>query len=386
MFGKAYKLPFRLFGIPVFIDITFLIVLPLFTWIIGSGIKAGQELIGLDREVQTLRQGLLPYLLGLIIVIGLFVSVLIHELGHALTARGYGVKTRSITLWLLGGVAALDDLPRRRGAEAVIAIVGPIVSFALAGLFYLTRQTIPLAQMPAARFVVTYLAWTNVVLAIFNLLPALPLDGGRVLRSLLALRWDYLAATQVSATISKVLAVGLGLFGFLTGQLMLMLIAFFIYMAVNTETQQLIVERLLEGVRVRDLMNPEVITVPASASVAELTELMIRERHKGFPVVDDDGALIGMVDLRQLQGAPPDAPVAQIMSEQILTTRESAPARDVLKLMADHDFGRVIVLDHDNRMVGIITKTDVMRAIQVRLAQMSTTGNGWVRPSQLAHT
>jgi CBS domain-containing protein len=283
-------------------------------------------------------------------------------------------------------VAALDDLPRRRGAEAVIAIVGPIVSFALAGLFYLTRQTIPLAQMPAARFVVTYLAWTNVVLAIFNLLPALPLDGGRVLRSLLALRWDYLAATQVSATISKVLAVGLGLFGFLTGQLMLMLIAFFIYMAVNTETQQLIVERLLEGVRVRDLMNPQVITVPASASVAELTELMIRERHKGFPVVDDDGALIGMVDLRQLQGAPPDAPVAQIMSDQILTTREYAPARDVLKLMADHDFARVIVLDHYNRMVGIITKTDVMRAIQVRLAQLSTPGNGWLRPSPLAHT
>src|SRR5687767_3455115 len=133
MFGKGLRI-FSAFGIPVYLDFTFLIVLPLFTMTIGNAIKNGRDAFGLAFDISPLREGALPYVLGFTVVVGLFLSVLIHEYGHALTARRYGVRTKRITLWLLGGVAQLENMPRQRGAEAVVAIVGPLVSFALAGL------------------------------------------------------------------------------------------------------------------------------------------------------------------------------------------------------------------------------------------------------------
>ena len=366
MFGKGIRI-FSAFGIPVYIDLTFLIVLPLFTVQIGSAVRAGHEPLGLDVDLAPLRAGALPYLLGLAVVIGLFLSVLIHEYGHALTARRYGVRTKRITLWLLGGVAQLENMPQQRGAEAVVAIVGPIVSFALAGLFYGVLLVVPGLPL-AARYVLTYLTWTNVMLAVFNLLPALPLDGGRVLRSLLALRTDPLRATQVAGAVSKVLAFALGITGvFVFHNFWLVLIAFFIYMAVNAETQQSLVEYMLRGLRVRDLMNREVVSVPPNMTVGELLGLMMRHHHVGFPVLSD-GRLVGTVALRDVQGLPPHTLVEGAMSRTPSTIPEDAPALDAITKMGRSGFGRLIVVDPSGRMSGIITKTDLMRAIQVRLA------------------
>ena len=313
----------------------------------------------------------------------MFISVLIHELGHAVTARMYGVHTRSITLWLLGGVAQLDSMPRQRGAEAVVAIVGPVVSFALALIFWGVVLITP-TDFAATRFVLKYLAGTNLVLAIFNLLPALPLDGGRVLRSLLALRMDYLHATQAAGAVSKVLAVGLGIFGFLGGHLMLMLIAFFVFMAVNAETQQTMMEQMLRGIRVRDLMNRNVISISPTNTVMELTQTMIRERHKGFPVIDDAGQLVGMVDLERLQGAGPEVRVGQIMSPEVPTIAQSAPAMDAFTRMDQNHSGRLVVADSSGRIEGIITRHDLIRAIQVRVTAMYPSGNGTAKVPQLA--
>src|SRR3954452_11763060 len=176
----------------------------------------------------------MPYLLGLITALGLFTSVLVHELGHSVVARLYGVKVRSITLWLLGGVAAFEDMPRQRGAEAVVAIAGPLVSIAVGALCWLVLKALPPSAVPAG-FVFTYLAFMNVSLAVFNMIPALPLDGGRVLRSLLALRMTHLRATKVAAAVSRVLAVLLGLYGLYTMQFMLVLVALFVYLAVKRE-------------------------------------------------------------------------------------------------------------------------------------------------------
>ena len=364
MFGKGIRI-FSAFGIPVFVDVTFLIVLPLFTVMIANGIRAGREAFGLPFDIAPLQQGALPYLLGFTVVVGLFLSVLIHEYGHALTARRYGVRTKRITLWLLGGVAQLENMPRQRGAEAVVAIAGPLVSVALAGLCYLLLRAVPGLPL-AARFVLTYLASINFVLAVFNLLPALPLDGGRVLRSLLALRTDPLRATQIVGGISKVLAFALGIVGVFTN-FWLVLIAFFIYMAVTAETQQSMIEYMLRGVRVRELMNRNVVTVPPGATVGELLGLMMREHHLGFPVVED-GRLVGMVDLRQVQGVAAETPVAQVMNRRVSMIDQDAPALDAFTKMARTGFGRLAVVDGAGRMVGIITKTDLMRAIQVRLA------------------
>jgi Zn-dependent protease/predicted transcriptional regulator len=376
MFGKSFRL-FKVFGIPIQLDITFLIVLPLFTWMIGSGIKAGQELLGFRVDMRPLQEGALPYILGLIIVLGLFVSVLIHELGHALTARWYGVRTRSITLWLLGGVAQLESMPRQRGAEAIVAIVGPIVSFALAGVFFVLMLLWP-TRLVAGEYVLRYLMSLNLALAIFNLLPALPLDGGRVLRSLLALGNDPLRATRMAATVSKLIAFAMGFFAIAAHAWWLLVIAFFIYMAVNAETQQSLIEHMLRGISVRDLMNRAVVSIPPSATVAELMSTMVRERHLGFPVVDD-GQLLGMVDLSSVEGVDPQTPVQQIMRTNLRTIRPDEQALDAFTRMSQSGFARMIVVDESGRMIGIITKTDLMRAIQIRLAASGGADSGAIR-------
>ncbi len=133
-----------------------------------------------------LSHGAMPYVLGLIAVLGLFVSVVIHELGHSVVARLYGVEVKNITLWFLGGVAQFESIPRQRGAEAVIAIIGPIVSGVIGGICFGIWKALPSGAI-ATRFIFAYLTYMNVLLAVFNLIPALPMDGGRVLRSLLAM-------------------------------------------------------------------------------------------------------------------------------------------------------------------------------------------------------
>src|SRR4051794_16598800 len=286
MFRKAYRLPFTLLGIPVLLDVTFLVILPIFALSIAGRVDYWAQQVGV-ADHPSLHAPWMPYLLGLITAIGLFVSVLVHELGHSVVARLYGVKVRSITLWLLGGMAQFDEMPRQRGAEAVVAIAGPIVSVAVGLLCGLVLKALPPSAVPA-RFVFTYLAYMNVSLAVFNMIPALPLDGGRVLRSLLALRMTHLRATQVAAGVSRVLAVLLGLYGLYTMQFMLVLVALFVYMAVKRELRTGVVVELLDGARVADLMPRRIIPVPAGLPVAELEQLLVREQQQAFPVVDGD--------------------------------------------------------------------------------------------------
>jgi Zn-dependent protease/predicted transcriptional regulator len=368
MFQRAIRLPVRLLGIPISLDLSFLIVLPLFAFLIGAQLPGYLRLLGLEPEA-ALTQGLTPYLLGLLAAIGLFASVLVHELGHALTARAYGVRTREITLWLLGGVAQLERIPRARGAEAVIAIVGPLVSLSLAGLFGLLRGLWP--SEGSLAFLLGYLSVVNLSLALFNLLPALPLDGGRVLRSLLALYRPYLEATRTAAAISRFLAFGLGLVGLLVGNLFMALIALFVYMAASAEAEQAVFGQALEGLRVRDLMTRSVSTVPPSLTVAGLLEKMMSERHAGYPVMAE-GRLLGMIGLEDLQGAAADALVSERMRSP-LTIGEYAGALEALQRMADQGFARLAVVDQDGRLVGILSKTDLLRALQLRTLQMSLT-------------
>ena len=133
MFRNAFRLPFKLLGIPIQLDLSFLFILPILVWIIASNLEAYIKVTGLDIDPKSLSQGLTPYVLGFAAAVGLFVSVLIHELGHAVVGRHYGFATKSITLWLLGGVAQFEKLPRQGRSEAIMAIAGPITSFGLAG-------------------------------------------------------------------------------------------------------------------------------------------------------------------------------------------------------------------------------------------------------------
>lgn len=367
MFSRPIRLPFRLLGIPISLDLSFLIVLPLFAFLIGSQLPVYLRLLQISAAPELL-QGPAPYLLGLLAALGLFLSVLIHELGHALTARAYGVQTREITLWLLGGVAQLEQIPRTRGAEAIIAVAGPIVSVLLSGLFGLMRGLVP-SSAAEGQFLLGYLALINLSLAIFNLLPALPLDGGRILRSLLALYKPYLEATRTAVTVSKVAAFALGLLGLLVGNLFMLLIAFFIFMAASAEAEQTMLSRTLEGLRVRDLMTREVSTVPSSLSVAELLEKMLQERHVGYPVVEN-GRLLGLISLEDLQGASPQTRVQERMRPP-LQVGEYTEALEALQRMAQEGFSRLLIIDAGGNLVGILSKTDLLRALQLRAAQMS---------------
>lgn len=370
MLRKGYRLPIRLLGIPVYLDPTFLIILPLLAWMIGSRLDLYIRLFGLRIDPAALQHGVTPYVLGLIAALGLFASVLIHELGHSVVARRYGVRAKRITLWILGGVAQLEEMPRQRGAEAMVAIAGPLTSFVVAAVCWLLLGSTPPGAL-AAQFVFGYLAFMNVALGTFNLLPALPLDGGRVLRSLLALRLPHLKATQLAAAVSQVLAVMLGLYGLLSFNVFLVLVAFFVYMAGTAETQTAVVAEMLDGIGVEDLMTREVQTVPATMRITDLVDKMLRERHLGYPVLDDAGLPAGMVTLSEIQGADPHATVEQVMSRQVVTILESRSALEAFQLMSRNNFGRVVVVGAGGQMVGIISKTDLIRAVQVRIVGLA---------------
>jgi Zn-dependent protease/predicted transcriptional regulator len=374
MFRHAIRLPFKLLGIPILLDWTFIAVLPLLAWLIGRNVVAMADQFGIP-DARLLGVGAWPWILGFISAVGLFVSVLIHELGHAMMAQGYGVRTRNITLWLLGGVAQLDRIPRKRGAEAVIAIIGPLVSMALGVLFWFgASATRP--GLPGTWFVFQYLALLNWIIAGFNMIPAMPLDGGRVLRSLLAMKMPHIRATQVATGISRVLAIFLGLFGLLEFNFFLIAIAFFVYLAVEAEARNDQIFELLRGVGVRDLMTTPAKTVGSELTVAELQRRMLQDHHLGFPVIDSNQHLVGMVSLPNLQNASPTTPISEIMNTEPNTISRRASAMDAFGQMSTNNFGRLIVTDEEGEIAGILTKTDIMRALQLRGAGVGMPGPG----------
>ncbi len=371
MFNLSYRLPVKLLGIPVKLDASFLLVLAFFTWVIGGQVDTYIALLNLPVNPNTLTRGATPYLLGLLSGLGLLLCVLVHELGHALAARRYGVEVQEITLWLLGGVAQFNEMPRQRGAEAVVGIAGPVTSVGLSGLFYALWQVTPNAA-GAAQFIFSYLTWANLLLAIFNLLPALPLDGGRVLRSLLALRMGQLKATRISANISRVIAILLGLYGLVTFNFILVLIAFFVYNAVRAETQYAVVSKTLKGISVRDIMTQNVASVTPDMRVSDLVRLIAFKKHLGYPVVDDEDRLVGLVKLQEARDADDDQRIEEIMTREVYTVTPGTEALEALRTISDSPTGRLVVVDGTaegaRRVVGILSKTDLIRAVKTHMA------------------
>lgn len=364
MFRHALRLPIKLLGIPVSLDTSFLLVLPLFAYLIGSQIPAYVAMFrnaGVMIDAAPLQRGLTPYGLGLAGAVGLFLSVLVHELGHAVVARLYGVEVREITLWFLGGMAQFTEMPKQRGAEAVVAIVGPVTSALLAVLTGLSWRLANLHG--AALFVLSYLTVTNGALALFNLLPALPLDGGRVLRSLLALAMPQLRATRVAGAASSAIAVLLGIYGFFSLNLFLVVIAFFVYNAGRAETQAAIVNDAFEGYAVRDLMTPRPVTVGPDMPLSQFGQLLFFRRYTGYPVVDDDGRLLGFARLQDAREAVGSGAVESIMVPAE-TIAPGEDAKEALRRIGDSSLGRLAVVDADGRLVGIVSKTDLIRRLR----------------------
>jgi len=376
MFSRGIRLPISFFGIPVYLDPSFLLVLPILAWLIGSSVPTYAELFGIEGG-ERLSEGVQPYLYGLIAALGLFVSVVLHELGHSVVARLYGVDVSRITLWFLGGMAHITDMPKRKGGEAVVGIAGPIVSYLLAGVFYALSTALPSPGEGASvvvagwSFVVIYLAVVNFVLATFNLLPALPLDGGRILRSLLAIRLSQVDATRISVGVSRVIALGLGLFGIMGGGIFMVLIAVFVFFAGGAEARQTIVTDLLGGIRVGDVMSREIVTVRAGTPVRDVAERMIHEHHESLPVESDEGELVGIVTLDGLERASPDQAVESV-AERLQSVDVRMPASEALRRLSQGASGRAIVVDDAGRPVGFLSRSDLQRAAQIRSVE-----RGW---------
>lgn len=366
------------FGIPIELDLTFLLVLPVFAYVIGSSIEQYVSLLN-----ESLGAGITPgaltgsavvaFGLGLAAALGLFVGVVLHELGHSLTAMRYDVEISAITLWLFGGVAQMKEMPEDWKQELYVAIAGPVVSVILGVLSLAAYELVPTTgstTLAAVKFLLGYLALMNVALAAFNLLPGFPMDGGRVLRALLARTRPHARATKIAAEVGKGFAILLGIFGLLNGlNVFLIGIAFFIYIGASAESQQTMMKAAFEGVVVADIMTParDVRTVRPDASVADLMARMFSERHTGYPVLDNEN-VVGVVTLSDAQGVTEverDAyRVEEVMSTELRTIEPDADAMDAIQRMQEHDVGRLLVMDGEE-LVGLISRTDLMTALDI---------------------
>jgi Zn-dependent protease/CBS domain-containing protein len=361
----------NIFGVRVGINWSVLVIFALITVGLASG--SFPELYpGYD--------GFVYFAAGLAAGVVFFVSLLAHELSHAIVARRNGIEVQGITLWLFGGVAKLEGEADNPGAELRIAGVGPLVSLISAGAFAAIAAL--LALVGVADLTVGIFAWLaliNVILAVFNLAPAAPLDGGRVLRAILWRVWDdrrraATAAARAGQVFGWIL-IGLGLFAFLSGAgisgLWLAFIGWFLTTAARAEEEQAQVQDLLSGVRVRDVMTPDPMTAPGGITVAELLEdYVLRTRYSTFPTVDSWGRFSGLVTLSRVKNVPAEerhtTRVQQIACppDEVPTARPDDKILDLLPRMGGCSDGRAIVLV-DHQIVGIVSPADVARQFEV---------------------
>ncbi|WP_336213821.1 site-2 protease family protein [Nonomuraea sp. LPB2021202275-12-8] len=319
-------------------------------------------------------------LAGLASAVLFLASLLAHELAHALMARRHGIEVSQITLWLLGGVAELRGEPRSPGADLKIAVVGPLTSLAAGALFggvALLLSAVWGPSLVAGMF--GYLAGVNVLLAVFNLIPAAPLDGGRVLRAALWARsGDRAGAAIAAARAGRVFGYVLIALGFLqvvTGLgfngLWLALIGLFLVNAASAEEQQTRIGTALYGVRVGDVMTARPIVAHPDETVAELIDrVVMRERLSTYPLVGDDGAFAGLVTLNRIRRVEPAQRATFRLRDiacppdEVPRTRPDEALTELLPRMSGCTDGRAVVLDADGHLVGLLTPTDISRAIQ----------------------
>lgn len=329
--------------------------------------------IGIDPSALALG----PLGWGFAVAIGLFVSVLLHEFGHAFTAQAMGIEVRGITLMMLGGVSQMEQMPEKKYSEFKLSIVGPIVSLALAVLFFGIRG---ITESPDLSFFAYWLGSANLVLGIFNLLPAFPLDGGRALRSLLAARQGMLRATQNSVRVSKVLAVVFGVLGFLSFNIILMLIAVFVYSAAQSELYLLLAKETLKGVKVRSLMR-QVEAVDASRPLSYAVHRMATDKATALPVVteaklearpqassEDSGFFL--VALERIKKIPrnrwPDLEVGKVMEEAKKTASLDDEVGEKIPDLLSSKTNALPVIE-DGNVLGVLSYADVSQMLQFRI-------------------
>jgi Zn-dependent protease len=320
------------------------------------------------------------WLLGIVSTVLLFFSVLLHELSHSLMSQRFGIPVRSITLFIFGGVSDISKEPKSAHKEFTIAIVGPITSFLIAGIFsvlllffgfeFTSIENIELTKIEAVMF---YGMIINLLLGIFNMLPAFPLDGGRILRSVLfKTTGDFFKATKISTTVGIVfsyLLMGFGTIALFTGNtiggIWILIIGWFLNNGVKSYQYHIELEHLLENVKVKDVMKTPIITIKSSFNIEEALDYFRMHLKSELPVVDDE-LLLGMLTnkealkIEEAQRSKLNVKDIMMPKNNLIVINPDSKMDNVLMQMVKKRQGKVFVCDKQDRLLGIISKTDLL--------------------------
>ncbi len=308
-------------------------------------------------------------------IVLLFVCVVLHEFGHVFAARGYGIRTSDVTLLPIGGIASLERMPEKPAQEIVVALAGPAVNLVIAavliGVLGARFDLTEVAQLEQATLTMTgRVAAANIMLCVFNLIPAFPMDGGRVLRALLAIRLGYTRATRVAASIGQALAFVFGLVGLLIGNPLLVLVAVFIFLAASGEAGYVQAREYTRGYLASHAMITAFETLSPASVIDEAAGLLLRTTQKEFPVVDGAGTLRGFLThdalISALQRTGGATPVLDIMDREVPTVPENACLDNVFQRLQRSGTRVVGVVDPQGRLVGYITADNLAELIMIQ--------------------
>jgi Zn-dependent protease/CBS domain-containing protein len=362
----------RVAGTVIRVHLTFLLFL---AWIFAASYAASGAATAWDT---------------LVFIVLLFLCVLLHEFGHIFTARAFGVTTPYVTLLPIGGVAQLERIPEEPWEEFLIAIAGPIVNVVItillvvfAGASLQPDNAAAIGNMQIS--MIDRLAIVNLFLAVFNLIPAFPMDGGRILRALLASRMGYVRATEVAASIGQFVAYALGFYGLYRGNPILIFIAIFVYLAASSEAHMVALRAVSRGVPVSHAMMTQFATLSPEAHIDDAVQILLQTSQGEFPVIDGLGKPTGILDrgglVKALKQLGPDARVADAMSPEFPTISHRATLEQAFKVLQEKSVPGVGVVGAGGRLTGLVTSETIAEMIMLNEAAP----RGW-RPGPWGRT
>lgn len=362
MFKAALQVG-RIRGVPLRLHFTLLLVLPYLAFELARGARA----IAAQANIPIVASSALLFGWGLLLAVAIFASILVHELAHVVAAQRAGGSVRAVTLMLLGGVSEIERVPSG-GPEARMAIVGPLASIGI-GLASLGISFVLGMTAPLVRLFFHYLFVTNLVIGIFNLLPAFPLDGGRVLRAVLLRRFGQVRATRMAALASKIIAVMLLVFGLLTKNLLLAMIAFFLFVAGDAEARETIVREALRGIRVGDLSLRSVPVLSKSDTIEEARLALARSGAPAIAILDGAGkpsalTLFELVRACNSGHAEPATPLQLVPVRACEVVHEDDDVGHALDAM-NRTAGELVLVAGAEGRAGILRRDDIARAVQL---------------------
>jgi Zn-dependent protease/CBS domain-containing protein len=362
-------------GVPIRIHYSLILVLPLLALMFGGVFQQAARM----AEVPVAHGRVAPFLWGLGVAVGLFASVLVHELAHVIYALRTGGQVRSITLMLVGGVSEVTELPRRHRDEVLMALVGPLTSVALGILLLGVQALLPESPAFSPRFAIAYLAGLNLFLGLFNLVPAFPMDGGRILRGLLAGRMGVVRATRVASMVGKGFALLFFIVALFTLNPFLFVIALLVLTGAEGEARQVLLKTVLEKLRVEQMMSPRFHGVELDTSLEEALSELRHARRLALPATEHDQP-VGWVVLGDALKVPEAERALRTVRELVKPAVVVAPgdnAWTAMRQMAETQPPLLLVLEQ-GRLVGTVDANDLNAAVALHLPSEEGRGR-WPR-------